>query len=320
VFPDSDPALAEQVAEDPDVVDATTAMMLLGNGGTSTARGPDDSGPVEPMALASVHGPPPLVLRHGRPPGAGEAALGSKTLDRLGAAIGDVVTLDGFAGEKKVMVVGETVDPGNDELNEGFAVTSDTLASLTRACVAGDTDLRCRTMPTRLMVDLRPGADAEAVAGRLAELQPLSPTPAPSVIENLDEIGSTPWWLAAFLVMLGVAGIAHAVVVSAQRQRHDLAIARVLGMKPHQVSAVLRWAAVFVVVLGVAVGLVLGVAAGQLIWRRVAEGVGALVDTVIPARTILLALVGAVVVGLALSMLPGHRAARMRPGEVLRSE
>ena len=73
-------------------------------------------------------------------------------------------------------------------------------------------------------------------------------------------------------------------------------------------------------VLGAAVGLVLGLMAGRLIWQRVAEGIGALVEVRVP----LFVLVGAPVVAVALSlfiaMFTGRRAAGLNPATALRAE
>ncbi len=72
--------------------------------------------------------------------------------------------------------------------------------------------------------------------------------------------------------------------------------------------------------MGAAAGVLLGLVTGRLIWRRVAEGTGALVETVVPAWAWVAAPATAVLVALALAIGPALRIAAERPGEILRTE
>ena len=66
------------------------------------------------------------------------------------------------------------------------------------------------------------------------EVQPdLEPVPVPSIVDNLGEIGSTPWLLAGLRPDLR-GGLAYALMVGVQRHRHDVAVVRALGMRPTQ--------------------------------------------------------------------------------------
>jgi putative ABC transport system permease protein len=169
-------------------------------------------------------------------------------------------------------------------------------------------------------VRYRPGAVRAAVADRLAAAGlPLNEPTPPSEVNNLEQIGVTPWLLAGFLAVLGLAGLAHALVVGSRRQRHDLAITRVLGLRPGQAAAVVRWQAVILAGLGAVTGLLVGTVVGRLLWRRIATSIGALVSIELPPWVLVLvpaALVAALVIG----SLPAHQAARRRPAEVLRGE
>ncbi len=122
------------------------------------------------------------------------------------------------------------------------------------------------------------GADPEDAVARLLKSQPdLEPVPTPSIVDNLGEIGSTPWLLAGFLVLIGAAGLAHSLTVSVRRHRHDVAVVRALGLRPVQARSVVRWQAAVPAVLGAGLGLVVGVLVGRVIWQRIVHGVGALV-------------------------------------------
>jgi ABC-type antimicrobial peptide transport system permease subunit len=164
-------------------------------------------------------------------------------------------------------------------------------------------------------------ADRDAAAARLQAIAPeLQPPARPSVIDNLDEIGSAPVLLGGFLALLGIAGLTHALLVSGRRARRDLAVLRALGLRPRHAAGVLRWEAATLTVLSAAIGLAAGVIIGRSILQRVADGVGALAEADIPMSLLILAPLGALAVAIAVATVPRRRAARLRPAEVLRAE
>ena len=138
-----------------------------------------------------------------------------------------------------------------------------------------------------------------------------------SIVDNLGEIGSTPWLLAGFLALIGV-GLAHALMVGVQRHRHDVAVVRALGLRPTQARSVVRWQASILAALGAGLGLVVGLLVGRLVWQRVVHGVGALVSVQVRR------------VGAARSPSPsawgcccsssGRRVASLSPATVLKAE
>ena len=217
-------------------------------------------------------------------------------------------------------MVGKVVFPGADQLGEHMVLTPDGIDALLEGCPPDTEDLSCSMPFVELGVRYRPGADAAEVAERLAEsrLALEEPTP-PSEVNNLEQIGITPWLLAGFLALLGLAGLAHALFVGTWRQRHDMAVTRVLGLRPGQAAAVVRWQAVILAGLGTVAGLLVGAVIGRLIWRRIATSIGALIS--VELSPWVLVLVPAIVLAaLLIGMLPAHQAARRRPVEVLRGE
>jgi predicted lysophospholipase L1 biosynthesis ABC-type transport system permease subunit len=172
-----------------------------------------------------------------------------------------------------------------------------------------------------LGVSFDPAADRDAVIARLAEIDPgITATPVPSAVLNLDQIGSTPWLLAGFLGLLGVAGLVHAMATGSTQRDHDLAVGRALGFRPGQAAAGVRWQAVTLAAAGAFVCVVLGVVAGRVVWQRVAHGTGAMVETVLPVWAMLAAPATAIVVALIIAVPSGWRASRHRPSVILRSE
>ena len=168
---------------------------------------------------------------------------------------------------------------------------------------------------------VRPGAARSAVERRLRAIAPdLVPVSPPSVVDNLREVGSTPWLLAAFLVLIGAAGLAHALVVGVRQRRRDLAVVRAIGLRPSQARRVVSWQAFVMAAIGAVAGAIIGLLAGRLVWERVANGVGAIVRVDVPVIALVVAPALAIAIGLVLAFITGHRASVLRPAVVLRAE
>jgi ABC-type lipoprotein release transport system permease subunit len=148
----------------------------------------------------------------------------------------------------------------------------------------------------------------------------LAPTARPSVVDSLAEIGSTPQWLGVFLALLGLGGLAHALVSGGRRSRRDLAVARALGLRPRQAASAVRWGAALTTLVGVAAGMLIGLVVGRVVWRHVVAGVGAVLETQVSAAALVLVPLAALSVSLLVAIVPGRRAASMRPGAILRAE
>src|SRR5207237_7302721 len=86
----------------------------------------------------------------------------------------------------------------------------------------------------------------------------------PQDVSLLQNVRSLPRALAAFLAVLGVAALGHALVTTVRRRRHDLAVLRAIGFRPRQSAACIFWQAVTVASVGLALGLPLGVVVGRI--------------------------------------------------------
>jgi putative ABC transport system permease protein len=318
--PGEDPGpIVERVAADPDVV----AIGLLDRlESDPVAQGPGGRESVDPEALRSVVGTIPGTITEGRlPQGPDEVVIGDVVAERLGAGVGDALEVQGHDGPVDMVVVGRIISAGVDELGGGFFLTMDGLEALQAGCSAESEDISCRTVSRGMGVAFRPGADVDAAISRLAEIDGrFEAFPLPSVVNNLEQIGSTPWLLAAFLAVMGLGGLAHALVVGSGRRERYLAIVRALGLRPGQAGGAIHWQAAALAAVGAAVGLVLGAVAGRLIWRRVAEGIGAVVEIVVPLPAVAAAVAVALAAAVVVAVVPALRAARMRPAEILRTE
>jgi ABC-type lipoprotein release transport system permease subunit len=126
--------------------------------------------------------------------------------------------------------------------------------------------------------------------------------------------------LAAFLALLGVAALGHALVTAVRRRRHDLAVLRAIGFRPRQSAACIFWQAMTVALVGIVIGLPLGIVVGRLSWRWVADSTPLLYVPPLAVLAVVLAAPAAIVLASVLAALPARQAARVRPAEVLRTE
>jgi ABC-type antimicrobial peptide transport system permease subunit len=178
-------------------------------------------------------------------------------------------------------------------------------------------------------VSLRPGADVQAVASRLnsaaaaitGSKDPVftPPDPLPE-IQEVKDLELLPVALGAFLALLAVSAVGHALATAVRRRRLDLAVLRALGITRRQARLVVTTQATLLAVIGLVFGVPLGIALGRVIWRAVAGFTPLAYHP--PLALLALLLVGpvALLAANALAAWPQHRAARVHSAHVLRSE
>jgi hypothetical protein len=206
--------------------------------------------------------------------------------------------------------------PGVDEdpLADGVWVTPAALERVARNQVQLVQGLRWASgvdpaAATRRFVAAFPGSVSAYAAPR-----------PPSEVVNLSRVGSLPQAFGAFLAFVGVAGLLHALVTSARRRRHDLAVLRALGFLRRQLGASVAWQSTTITVFGLLAGLPLGIAVGRWVWIVVAEGVGVASDPLVPVLAAVLLVPAALVVSNLVAAPLGMRASRIPPATVLRTE
>ncbi|MFL6207009.1 MAG: ABC transporter permease [Acidimicrobiales bacterium] len=275
------------------------------------------------FTIDPVDEPPPIVLLDGAlPASADEVALAPTTADDLGAQVGDVIDLTGADASNEVTVTGLAFVP------EGPHNEYDTGAWLTTAGLDRiDDGFKFHFAD----VTLRDGADVDAAAARInrevaKELGAPEGTEivtrrgTPSRAAELQRIGRLPLFLAGFLALLAVTAVGHAVATAVRRRRHDLAVLRAIGLTRGQTRRIALVQATVLALIGVVIGVPLGVALGRSLWRSVAASTPVL--HIEPLAVLALALIAPVAVALAnlLAAWPSQRAARLRVGQILRTE
>jgi ABC-type lipoprotein release transport system permease subunit len=277
-----------------------------------------DGEPVEGIAVHAVAGAPSLTVLDGRMPNSvGEVALGPKTAEELDKGIGDTMRVDTNDGEAvEVTVVGEVLFPVFDEnpFNEGLAFHPDLAVDVQQSDGFG-----------AAMVDFRPGVTDDEGTAAVREVLPESLTvysfpSQPGDVANLEQVSAVPLALAAFLVVVALAAVAHALVTSVRRRRRDLGVVRSIGFRGRDVLMSVGIQASTIIVIGLLVGAPLGVAVGRSAWSLVADQLGVGTSPSIPALALVALVPAALVAAVVLALLPGRAATRVSPAVALRAE
>jgi len=305
------------VAADPEVTGVDDALV----DGAQSGQVSVESFTYTPVSGKRV----PAVLTGGRmPASASEIVLGPTTAKAMHVTIGSTIRLTGGPVPRTFTVTGTGFVPQGPHNNydDGAWLTQ---AGYDRLFHGAEFAFKFHLAT----VSLRPGADADAVAKRLTATAAkikggqgigFEVSAPPPEIVGIKDVAVLPLALAAFLALLAVGAIGYALSIAVRRRRHELAVLRALGMTRWQSRLVVMTQATLLAVIGLAFGIPLGVAAGRTLWRAAAGMAPLAYHT--PATLWALVLIAPVVLVVAnlLAGWPGHRAARLRTAEILRTE
>lgn len=213
-------------------------------------------------------------------------------------------------------------DPVEVRFADGTAATLEVRGVYSNADMGSyivDTELAAPHQPFDTAVYLRvsDGVDVEearsaieAVTGSVpnAELQDRTEV-AEAAAATIDPILGLIYALLGLAVLIAVLGIANTLALSIFERTRELGLLRAIGMTRSQVRSAVRWESVIIALLGTALGLVIGVGFGWAVVSALAEeGVSRLA---VPASTMVVIAVLAVVAGVVAAALPARRAARL---------
>ena len=296
--------------------------------GVDDARvGSAQSGPVsvesftyDPVAGKRV----PVVLTSGRMPAASdEVVLAPTTASELHATAGSVVRLAGGRVPRAMTVTGigfVPQGPHNDYAN-GAWLTPAGYDRIFRGASGFKFHLAA--------VTLRPGADTRAVAGQLTATaasikggQPFAFTlqPPPPIVSGIKDVTVLPLALSAFLAVLAVGAVGHALSIAVRRRRQELAVLRALGLTRRQSRLVIVTQATLLAAIGLAFGVPLGIALGRALWHATAGLTPLAYQPPLALWALLLIGPLALLAANLLAAWPARRAARLRAGQILRTE
>jgi hypothetical protein len=288
----------------------------------------------------------PLLSGHGLD-GPGQIVLGPGTLAALGKRVGDTVLVSGggiratrlrVAGTATLPTIGLT-QAEHASMGTGALIPAGLVAPIWNAHYgrfAGPNAIFLRLRPgvsrasaLRSLQQIVGGLDqfarspqvvAGSDGGSAAYQALLLPVQRPAEIVNYRSMGVMPAVLAGGLAAGAVAALGLTLVASVRRRRRDLALLKTLGFTRRQLAATLSWQATVVAAVGVVIGVPLGIAAGRWLWLAFARELSAVPDPVVPAGSVALAAVAALVLANLVAALPGRTAARTPAAIVLRAE
>jgi hypothetical protein len=267
----------------------------------------------------------PVVLSAGRMPAAAdEVALAPTTAQQLGVTVGARIPVTGGSEPRAVRVTGigfVPVGPHNGYASGAWV----TPAGYGRIFRGAHYSFKFRFSE----VALRPGADVPSAARRLNSAAAraaggqgleLTPPAPPGEVELLRDVAVLPIALGGFLALLAVGAVGHALATAVRRRRHELAVLRVLGMTRRQARMVVVTQASVLALIGLAFGIPLGLAVGRGIWRVVADSTPLAYHTPVALLALLLIAPAGLLAANLLAAWPGHRAAGLPSGQILRTE
>jgi hypothetical protein len=287
--------------------------------------------PVLGTATNATVGPPVLSGHALEAPN--QVVLGASTLAHLHKHIGDTVTLEnGSAKPIKLVIVGTATLPAIGSI-ESLHLEIGTGAVIAESLIpAGDRGFGdLPTSPEAVLVRFRTGVNPvtahRSVLRIAAKVDVLGHGPPsvvsvqrPAEIVNYRTMGSTPALLGGTLAAGAVVALGLTLFASVRRRRRDLALFKTLGFTRRQLASTVAWQASIAVGLGVIVGLPLGIVIGRVLWNQFAAALHVVPHPTVPAITIALIGIGALVLANIVAAIPGRQAARTETAVLLRAE
>ena len=328
------------LARDPDVAAATGAYF-------ATVQIDGQTVPGIAISTPAAITPSPLTGR--KLAGPGQIVLGPATLAALHKRVGDTVTVSEgqIVPPTRLKIVGTAALPTIGDVIGVHASLSTGAIISTRSLPAMDLEAYGPVSgPNTIFIRLRPGVSraaglrslgqiadqlnkdsrgplVESVAGDIGNyvrFYSVLPVQRPAEIVNYRTMGAMPAVLAGGLAAGAVVGLGLTLIASVRRRRRDFALLKTLGFTRRQLAAAVAWQSSVVAAVGLVVGVPVGIAAGRWLWLAFARELSAVPDPVVPAGSIALAAVAAVILANLVAALPGRAAARTPAAIVLRVE
>ena len=249
---------------------------------------------VDVLGLDQKQGPTvaPTVLEGRLPKRPNEMMLGTTTLEDAGLQMGDIGVLRLGNTATGLRVVGRAVFPefgDTGRLGNGVYLT-----------YAGLKKLLPEAQQNIFLVRFQDGVDVGANVRHLRRA--LDPVPTrdtgrPRELQELGDVTDLPTVLGALLAFLAAATLAHTLLSSVRRRRHELAVLEALGFVRRQVWFTLMWETTTLVSLALLIGLPLGALIGRFAWSVFAVDLGAVPEPQVAWWPLLLTIPIAILVG-----------------------
>jgi len=294
-------------------------------------------GQVVPVLGQGAHATvgPPLLSGHGLD-APDQVVLGGATLSALHKRIGDTIEVDvsGSNEPERLLIVGTATMPTIGEQLGDVHPTMGTGALVASALVpalASNPNNVSPTGPSAVLVRLRSGADPTTALRSLRRIAneltlpmnygvTLLSVQRPAEIINYRSMGTIPAILGLGLAFGAALALGLTLLASVRRRRRDLALFKTLGFTGRQLASVVAWQSSVAVGLGTVIGVPLGIIFGRVLWNLFARAINAVPQPSVPAWTVVLIAVGALVLANVVAAFPARVAARTPTALLLRAE
>jgi len=294
-------------------------------------------GQVVPVLGQGAHATvgPPLLSGHGLD-APDQVVLGGATLSALHKRIGDPIEVDVSGSNKpeRLLIVGTATMPTIGEQLGDVHPTMGTGALVASALVpalASNPNNVSPTGPSAVLVRLRSGADPTTALRSLRRIAneltlpmnygvTLLSVQRPAEIINYRSMGTIPAILGLGLAFGAALALGLTLLASVRRRRRDLALFKTLGFTGRQLASVVAWQSSVAVGLGTVIGVPLGIIFGRVLWNLFARAINAVPQPSVPAWTVVLIAVGALVLANVVAAFPARVAARTPTALLLRAE
>jgi putative ABC transport system permease protein len=174
-----------------------------------------------------------------------------------------------------------------------------------------------RQYDQQLYVVLRAGADATSARHAIdasidewpgAEVQDQAEYKQ-AIIDEIDKVLNLVYALLALAIVIAVLGIANTLALSVHERIREIGLLRAIGMTRAQVRATVRWESLMIALFGTVLGLLLAAGAAWTVIR--ASAAPDLGTVALPFQRLAVIATIAALAGLAASIAPARRAARM---------
>jgi putative ABC transport system permease protein len=258
-----------------------------------------------------------------------QVVLGALTLAALHKHVGETVLVSsGGTPPTPLRIVGTAAMPaiGSNgthlEMGTGALLSSTLIPAIARNPLDASV-----TGPNAILVRLRRGASARALQQIATDMSTISdggvdvvPVQRPAEIINYRSLGATPALLGGALAVGAASAFALTLISTIRHRRRDVALLKTLGFTRRQLAAVVAWQSTVAVGIGVVVGVPVGVVFGRWLWDLFAHDIDVVPAPTVPALSIVLVALSALVLANLVAAVPGFMAARTKTASLLRAE
>jgi hypothetical protein len=247
-----------------------------------------------------------------------EVALGPVTLDLLHKNVGDSLRLRGKKGAGRFRIVGVMLFPEGDFEHDAGAALTSAGADRLLGNVHDNAELHQVLFEWSRRVDGR-RADRTLAASGLDVLTGAD-TLKPASVTNLGQVEEMPRYLAAFLAVLSLVTLGHAITTGTRRRAREFGTLQALGVTPRARATIVATHTLTIVGIALLVGVPVGLLLGTRVWSSIADRANVVVRSVVPGSWVAVGALATFVAALGLAALPAWHAFRSRAVETLRAE